>query len=501
MGTMTYGVVWDQVYGTLRQLALPESRAFTAYTGDDTAINGAVCYLPDRIGHLFKCRPPPPSDIMQPGDRRLHWLPIAVDGTSRHEASYVHGTLGGSASPNQLSSWWLLGGSEKWETLYAASHEIDFDDELRKAATVSFKDTTGNDRQSLFFFFLSADGKAQVLMAGCQKWKAEFPGATVCWVCMRNRALCLATFGTASAIDGKWGAAVAINAIYRTIMSDRRVPDYGLHGVLRVLLCAVNGTRDLVVQLKGKAPATVVRTMLQPVLDEARLAARTCTRASLNNDKANSKGKVRMECAVAIHFMRNRGWEKIIDACLEQPSVRQHQVGGKSWESVCKTWWENFASMCVYAWRSAWFSGADLGRLRNHSRAMGAAHNELQWGKLLWPHLWIDHMYHFAKKCRILSKFSCFAMEGSHRRLKRMLRNSGGLSLLRLRWLYTHVDFVAKRHDSWRFQHPFFAPKKSISFFRPTPRGFSSWDTTISPFVASKGVRIHPLFRAQNCII
>ena len=70
-----------------------------------------------------------------------------------------------------------------------------------------------------------------------------------------------------------------------------------------------------------------------------------------------------------------------------------------------------------------------------------------------------------------------------------------------LRRLYTHVDFVAKRHHPWRFQHPFFAPKKSISFFRPTPRGFSSWDTTTSPFVASRGVHIHPLFRAENCII
>ena len=77
-------------------------------------------------------------------------------------------------------------------------------------------------------------------------------------------------------------------------------------------------TRDLVVQLTGNAPASVARTMLQPVLDEARLAARTCTRASLNNDKANGKGKVRMECGAAIHFMRNRGREKIIDACLEQ---------------------------------------------------------------------------------------------------------------------------------------------------------------------------------------
>ena len=181
----------------------------------------------------------------------------------------------------------------------------------------------------------------------------------------------------------------------------------------------------------GKAPATLARTMLQPVVDEARLAARTCTRASLNNDKANSKGKVRMECAAAIHFVRNRGWDTIINARLQQPSVRQHQVGGKSWESVCKTWWEIFASMCVYAWRSAWFSGADLGRLRNHSIAMGTAHNELQWGNLLWTHLWIDHMYYFAKKWGILSKFSCFAMEGNQRRVKRMLRNSRGLSLLR----------------------------------------------------------------------
>ena len=217
--SMAYGVVWDQVYGMLRQLALPESQAFTAYTGDDTAIHGAACYLPHRIGHLYKCRPPPPSDIMQPGDRRLHWLPIALDGTSRLEASYVHCTLGGTASPNQLSSWWLPGGSETLETLYAASQEIDFDDELRKAATVSFKDTAGHDRRSLFF--LCAIGKAQVLMAGCHNWKAESPGAIVCWVCMRDCAVCLATFGTTSGIDGNWIGTIAIGAIYRTITSDR----------------------------------------------------------------------------------------------------------------------------------------------------------------------------------------------------------------------------------------------------------------------------------------
>ena len=55
VGSMTYNVVWDQVYGMLRQLALPESRAFAAYVGEDTAIHGAACYLPDRISHLYKC--------------------------------------------------------------------------------------------------------------------------------------------------------------------------------------------------------------------------------------------------------------------------------------------------------------------------------------------------------------------------------------------------------------------------------------------------------------
>ena len=31
--------------------------------------------------------------------------------------------------------------------------------------------------------------------------------------------------------------------------------------------------------------------------------------------------------------------------------------------------------------------------------AMGAAHNELQWGKLLRTHLWINHLYFFLQRC------------------------------------------------------------------------------------------------------
>ena len=52
-------------------------------------------------------------------------------------------------------------------------------------------------------------------------------------------------------------------------------------------------------------------------------------------------------------------------------------------------------------------------------------------------------MYYFAQKWRILSKFSCFVMEGSPLRLKRMLRTSGGLSLL---WGRLGVQVVVDNH-------------------------------------------------------
>ena len=134
--------------------------------------------------------------------------------------------------------------------------------------------------------------------------------------------------------------------------------------------------------------------------------------------------------AAYLQFMRSRRREALIDVCLEEGGMNNKRVGGRPWGDICRQWWDNFAKMCVYAWRTSWLSGADLGRLRECSIAMGKAHLLLEWPKLLWLHFWIDHMYFFARQWRSRYKFSCFAMEGSHRRLKRMLRNSGGLSLL-----------------------------------------------------------------------
>ena len=62
--------------------------------------------------------------------------------------------------------------------------------------------------------------------------------------------------------------------------------------------------------------------------------------------------------------------------------------------------------------------------------------------------------FFFARKWRILSKFSCFAMEGSHRGPKGMVRNSGGLSLLRGRsgvevMVVNHTIDDSLRREGW----------------------------------------------------
>ena len=118
---MAYGLVWEQENSMLCKLVAPESGAFTTHMGDNRAIHVAACYVPDYLAHL---QPPPPSIIMQPRHQRPHQLPFAMHGTSRHEASSIDCTPGGTSSSNQISSWLPLGGSEKWGTPYLPSNRF-----------------------------------------------------------------------------------------------------------------------------------------------------------------------------------------------------------------------------------------------------------------------------------------------------------------------------------------------------------------------------------------
>ena len=96
----------------------------------------------------------------------------------------------------------------------------------------------------------------------------------------------------------------------------------------------------------------------------------------------------------------------------------------------CTEWWEAFAAMAEVALKADFLSGAEQRALLQRQRTMGARHLDLGWGKTLWTHMWVDHMYAYVARWGTIARFSCFALEGSHVRLKRLLRNSGGVSLL-----------------------------------------------------------------------
>ena len=61
--------------------------------------------------------------------------------------------------------------------------------------------------------------------------------------------------------------------------------------------------RDAVLVATGRSVAFVVCNFFQPIVDVARIQTKTVTKGRLNNDKANGKGKVGLECAAAVQFM------------------------------------------------------------------------------------------------------------------------------------------------------------------------------------------------------
>ena len=158
-----------------------------------------------------------------------------------------------------------------------------------------------------------------------------------------------------------------IGAIYRHIAADRRFPDYGLPGVLRVAICGVSGMRDAVVAATGKSAAPVVRNFFRPVLDVARIQAKTVTKGRSNNDKANRKGNVWLDCATAVEFIRTQRWEALITICFEEGGMNNKRLGGRVGGDVCREWWDNFTKTCVYASQTGWMSGGVVGPLRECS--------------------------------------------------------------------------------------------------------------------------------------
>ena len=148
----------------------------------------------------------------------------------------------------------------------------DFDTQLRAATVLLLPHEHGVARSPLFF--VRADGKPHIMLAGGDGFTKKSPGAMVCHCCGANRETILRTFnGQEVALEGIKGD-VRPTGAFQDIPADRRVPHFGAHGVMHVPIVGVNGIVRLLVTHGGVSRKSAA-SMVQGVLNGARKVART----------------------------------------------------------------------------------------------------------------------------------------------------------------------------------------------------------------------------------
>ena len=118
-------------------------------------------------------------------------------------------------------------------SVHRMKSECDFDAQLRAVVALLLPHVDGLARGPLFF--LRADRKAHLMLAGGDGFTEKSPGAMVCHWCGANRSTVLRKFeGQEVAIEGIKGRA-RLTGVFRDIPADRCIPDFGAHGVMRAL--------------------------------------------------------------------------------------------------------------------------------------------------------------------------------------------------------------------------------------------------------------------------
>ena len=247
-------------------------------------------------------------------------------------------------------------------------------------------------------------------LGGAKAFTAE-SGAIVCYICGKDRQCVLSGFGTREVVLGTgFSGWFGAGTVFPQIPGECRVPDFGLHGVVRVLRCGLSGVVEGLVARRGMSGARA-RAAIQEICDHARLASGCRSKGDLQGEDPGQE--LRLECGAGVWLMRGDLWKECVELLGE-------------WEGMVGGWFRAFHKSCQYIWQENFFNGQDLEELGTALVRMGELHRKLGWGFTMWAHMWIDHMFAYASKWLILSVFTAHRMEGSHRRLKAMLRNSGG---------------------------------------------------------------------------
>ena len=147
-----------------------------------------------------------------------------------------------------------------------------------------------------------ADTKAQVALSGCRNFKCNDPLSHVCWLCGGNRLHCLGAFGQGNSILLKvwqWGGMTL-----PAVLPFQRPPDFGLHGVHRLVHCAGSGLVKALMHHHGWTKGRAL-VWVQWFWDDIRVESRTAMAADCEQEKVGNKA-LRLEQTAAAAWVKGR---------------------------------------------------------------------------------------------------------------------------------------------------------------------------------------------------
>ena len=306
----------SQIVSVRKTLGAPHPIYFLLQTPGGNDLIGSRVNLKEKLQLMWQHNPPVTQDNQV-------LVGISIGGTKLWQRSFEHFAVGELGSRMPLGSWVLLKGSETTQILRDLAHQENLNLDVLDVNAMQVLNEGGYPTPVTSV--IVADTKAQVALWGRWNFKCNDPLALVCWLCGGNRLHCLGAFGQGNSFSlmvWQWGLMT-----FPTVLPFQRPPDFGLHGVHRLVHCAGSGLGKALMHdhgwTKGRALAWV-----QWFWDDIRVESRTATAADCELEKVGKKA-LRLEQTAAAAWVKGQGWDCIADY-LEGDNLLQVpvQVGG-----------------------------------------------------------------------------------------------------------------------------------------------------------------------------
>ena len=173
------------------------------------------------------------------------------------------------------------------------------------------------------------------------------------------------------------------------VLPFQRPPDFGLHGVHRLVHCAGSGLVKALMHHHGWTKGRAL-VWVRWLWDDIRVESRMATAADCEQEKVGKKA-LRLEQTAAAAWVKGQGWYCIADY-LEGDNLLQVPVhlGGvtMTWTACWRLWREKIAVTCDLVCKEGRLDLCDMNMLRGALSAMGSAHKACGPVVTLCAHLW-----------------------------------------------------------------------------------------------------------------